>query len=73
MFIAQTTQPTINLMDFLISLIPWVFVFLVVWFAVFRMVRRQNAHMARARDHWQALEAKLDRLIEIAERGQHGK
>lgn len=73
MFIAQTTQPTINLMDFLISLLPWIFVFIAVWFVVFRMVRRQNAHMARAQEHWRALEAKLDRLVEIAERGQQSE
>ncbi len=72
MLIAQTTQTTINVADFLLPLIPWVLVFIFVWFFVFRMLRGQNSHMRRAQEHWRAVEAKLDRLIEIAERRDKG-
>lgn len=66
--IAQATQPSINLADFVLPIIPWLIVFGFVWFLVLRMLRGQNAHMRRAREHWDAVERKLDRLIELAER-----
>ncbi len=72
MLIAQTTQTTINVADFVLPLIPWVVVFVFVWFVVLRMLRGQNAQMRRAREHWEAVEKKLDRLIDIAERRDKG-
>jgi ATP-dependent Zn protease len=72
MLIAQTTQTTINVADFLLPLLPWILVFLFVWFIVFRTLRGQNSHMSRAQEHWRNVEAKLDRLIEIAERHDKG-
>ena len=72
MLIAQTTQTTINLADFVVPLIPWIVVFVLVWFVVLRMLRGQNSHMQRAREHWEAVENKLDRLIDIAERRDKG-
>jgi flagellar biosynthesis/type III secretory pathway M-ring protein FliF/YscJ len=72
MLIAQTTQTTTNVADFVLPLIPWIVVFIFVWFVVLRMRRGQNAHMRRAREHWEAVEKKLDRLIDIAERRDKG-
>lgn len=72
MLIAQTTQTTINMADVVLPLVPWVVVFVFVWFVVFRMLRGQNAQMSRAREHWEAVEKKLDRLIDIAERRDKG-
>lgn len=68
MLIAQTTQTATNIADIVLPLIPWVVVFVFVWFVLLRMFRHQNAQMRRAREHWDAVEKKLDRLIDIAER-----
>ena len=68
-----TSQPTATLMDFVVPLIPWLLIFVFIWFFVFRVTRRQSAvnagYMERARQHMDAVEAKLDRLITLNERG----
>jgi len=66
-----TSQPTATLMDFVLPLIPWLLIFAFIWFFVFRILRgnlqRTNVHMDRARQHMDAVEAKLDRLIALNE------
>ena len=75
MLLAQTQTPppqTINLVEALLPLIPWLVVFFIVVLVIGRTIRRQNQvtaqHVERMRHHMAAVEAKLDRLIEIGER-----
>jgi cbb3-type cytochrome oxidase subunit 3 len=72
LLLAQATQPATGLIDFIAPLIPWVIIFLCVWIFVFRVQRRQSRMVAERtvaeRLHHAAVEAKLDRLIELAER-----
>ncbi|HEX5244844.1 MAG TPA: hypothetical protein VFW23_16420 [Tepidisphaeraceae bacterium] len=59
--------------DFVLPAIPWVLI--VVFFLLFLgpLSRRQRQRAAeanqRAFDHWDRLEKKLDRIIEILDRG----
>jgi preprotein translocase subunit YajC len=75
MFIAQTTQTANPLIEIIIPLIPWVMLAAFIWFFVLRLQKRQSEasaeQMAITRKHQAALEAKLDRLIDVTE--QRGK
>jgi len=72
MLLGQTTQPANLLVDFIVPLVPWILIFGFLWFFVLRTQRRQSKtvleQQARTREHQAAVEAKLDRLIELAER-----
>ena len=56
----------------LLPFIPWALVLVFLYFVAFRGLRGQQRkaaeNAARARQHWDAVEAKLDRLVELAER-----
>jgi hypothetical protein len=59
-------------MEMLVGLIPWLLIFIFIWYFVFRYlrgnIRRTNEHLVRAQQHMDAVEAKLDRLIALNER-----
>ena len=67
-----TSQPSTNLTEALIALVPWLLIFVFIWFFVFRYlkgnIRKTNEHILRAQQHMDAVEAKLDRLIALNER-----
>lgn len=72
MLLGQTTQP-VSLLEVFVPLMPWVLVFVCIWFVVYRSLKSANAHQTRAQAHWAAVEAKLGRLIELVERQSGGK
>ena len=76
MFVAQTTQPSNDLTNIIVPLIPWIIVFAFVWFFVFRLQRRQSKanidQIAVTRRHQAAVEDKLDRLIGVIEHRSNG-
>lgn len=59
--------------DFLLPAIPWILIVVFVFLFIGPISRRQRQRAAeinqRALDHWDRLEKKLDRIIEILERG----
>jgi hypothetical protein len=63
--------------DILLPLVPWVLVFLIL-LIVLPKIRRQSGQQReqqgrlnqRASEHWDAVERKLDRIIELLETGQ---
>lgn len=52
----------------LIELVPWIIVFLVIWFFVFRALRRPQPVNERLMLHMDRLEEKYDRIIQLLER-----
>ena len=52
----------------LIELVPWIIVFLVIWFFVFRALRRPQPVNERLMLHMDRLEQKYDRIIALLER-----
>lgn len=52
----------------LIDLVPWIIVFLVIWFFVFRALRRPQPVNERLMLHMDRLEQKYDRVIQLLER-----
>lgn len=70
LFIAKATPPA-SLGDAVILMLPWLLVMGVVFFSFIPMLKRMQAKQVdRSLRHMEAVEAKLDRLIEIAERRQ---
>jgi flagellar biosynthesis/type III secretory pathway M-ring protein FliF/YscJ len=70
--LADTQPTTINLADFLLSLLPWVVVFVVVWFLVFRVVRRQSRQIELAQEQRRGIQERLDRIIALLEERGRG-
>jgi Tfp pilus assembly protein PilW len=71
----RTPTPTVTLGEFLISLIPWLLILgfvIVVFWGTRRQYRINAQHVERMRLHMAAVEAKLDRLIELSERRSGG-
>ena len=77
LILAQSQPANNTLMDSLLALIPWLVLFILIWVFVFRIIRSQTktnaGYMARAKQHMDAVEAKLDRLIELSERRNDGQ
>ena len=72
LLLAQTQPTTTNLVEFLVSLIPWIIILGIILVS-FRLVIRRNIrmtteHIERMRQHMIAVESKLDRLVEQGER-----
>lgn len=65
-----------QLHNMLLSFLPWAVFFLVIYFIVYRGIfkdRRKSAENAEHfRMHCDAVEAKLDRLVELTERRESG-
>jgi flagellar biosynthesis/type III secretory pathway M-ring protein FliF/YscJ len=70
--LAQTQPTSINLADSILPLLPWVIVFIVVWFFVFRLVRRQTGQISQAVEQRRAIQEKLDRIIALLEERNRG-
>jgi len=62
--------------DIIMPLVPWVVIVPVLLIFFLPMARRQRAQSARlnqrAIEHWDAVERKLDRLIELVEHRRDG-
>ena len=72
LFFAQaTTTPTNFVNDILMPFVPWVLIFLFIWFFVYRNQRRQStlnpAYQNDILARLAAVESKLDQLIEICQ------
>ena len=52
----------------LIELVPWIIVFLIIWFFVFRALRRPQPVNERLMLHMERVEQKYDRIIQLLER-----
>jgi hypothetical protein len=58
-----------TLSDLVVQLVPWLIVIgAFAFFILPKLLRAQKANVDRFQNHMNAVEAKLDRLIEIAER-----
>ena len=61
------------LTDFLVPLIPWVLIVFFVYLFMGPLARRQRQRVEeviqREQERWDRLEKKLDRIIEILDRG----
>ncbi|MDB5325490.1 MAG: hypothetical protein JWM57_1059 [Phycisphaerales bacterium] len=71
MFIAEAT-PASNLTDIIVPFVPWLIVFVVVLGVMIPLQRKRQQkvgnYLERMRQHMDAVERKLDRLIELNER-----
>jgi hypothetical protein len=74
--LAQVEEQSIWL-NIVLPLIPWIIVFGAIWILVFRGLRSERARVRqsneRAHAHWDAVEAKLDRIIQLLEQRQRGE
>ena len=70
--LAQTQPTTLNLADTILPLLPWVVVFVVVWFFVLRITRRQSRQISQAIEQRRVIQEKLDRIIALLEERNRG-
>lgn len=70
--LADASGSGVALQDIVVMLIPWVLVFLVIWI-IFSRIGGKSAqakldrHIERYERHMDAVETKLDRLIQIVD------
>ncbi|MGN6505090.1 MAG: hypothetical protein ACTHM6_05945 [Tepidisphaeraceae bacterium] len=75
MILAQAQQQ-VPLLDVFLPMLPWAIIFVFFWVFCYRRLRGERIKVedtnARAKEHWAAVEAKLDRVIELLEDRSRG-
>ncbi|GMU22598.1 MAG: hypothetical protein AMXMBFR13_26830 [Phycisphaerae bacterium] len=71
---AADEQESANLVELLVSFVPWLLVFLFIWFVLFRKLRggvvdrsRLEQHIERNEEHMQRVEQQNQRIIQLLE------
>ena len=72
MLLADPEQSRSLLANFIIPLLPWVVLFFFVWLSGRWQSRPSMKLITEMRQHIAAVEAKLDRLIELLEKNERG-
>ncbi len=54
--------------NFLVNVVPWIVVFAIIWFFVFRILRGAQPHQQRLIQHMERVEQQYDRIIELLEK-----
>jgi hypothetical protein len=52
----------------LVNVVPWIVVFVFIWFFVFKALRRAQPHQERLIQHMEKIEQQYDRIIQLLEK-----